>query len=171
MIFVTVGVRKYPFNRLFKELDELVERGIIKEEIFAQIGTSTYKPKNYQFVEYISQEEFQRKIDLSDIVISHGASGSIMRALNSKKKVIAVTRLHEHGEHIDNHQISINKAFGNNGYVAPVINLSELSEVYQKLIANEIKLKPWSNNEPMMLVNEIDAFIQQTWNTDKFRRR
>ena len=32
-------------------------------------------------------------ISKSDLVISHGASGSIMKALNANKKVIAVTRL------------------------------------------------------------------------------
>jgi len=44
LIFVCVGSRNYPFNRLFVQLDELCEKGKMKEEIFAQIGTSTYKP-------------------------------------------------------------------------------------------------------------------------------
>ena len=30
MIFVTVGSRNYPFDRLFKKLDELYEREILK---------------------------------------------------------------------------------------------------------------------------------------------
>ena len=40
MIFVTVGSRKYPFDRLFKKLDELYEDGTIGEQMFAQTGTS-----------------------------------------------------------------------------------------------------------------------------------
>ena len=40
MIFVTVGSRNYPFDRLFIKLDELCESGVITDEIFAQIGTS-----------------------------------------------------------------------------------------------------------------------------------
>ena len=40
MIFITLGSQKFQFNRLLKTVDELVERGIIKEEVFAQIGFS-----------------------------------------------------------------------------------------------------------------------------------
>lgn len=47
-IFVTVGSRNYQFNRLFVKLDELYEQGILKGEMFAQIGTSTYTPKHYK---------------------------------------------------------------------------------------------------------------------------
>ena len=53
LIFVTVGSRNYPFDRLFIKLDELFDKGILKGEIFAQIGTSKYKPKNYKYKERI----------------------------------------------------------------------------------------------------------------------
>lgn len=86
MIFVTVGSRKYPFDRLFKKLDELYEDGNLSETMFAQIGTSTYQPKHYEFKDFISPEEFIEKINEADIVVSHGASGSIMKALNAGKK-------------------------------------------------------------------------------------
>ena len=116
MIFVTVGSRNYPFDRLFKKIDELYEDGILTEEIFAQTGTSTYKPKHYEYKDFISQDEFLTKINEADIVVSHGASGSIMKALNAGKKVIAVTRLEKYGEHINDHQIQNNVAFGSNVY-------------------------------------------------------
>ena len=45
MIFVTVGTHEQQFNRLIKEVDRLVEEGIIKEEVFIQIGYSDYDPK------------------------------------------------------------------------------------------------------------------------------
>ncbi len=44
MIFVTVGTHEQPFNRLIKEVDRLVETGIIKDEVFIQTGYSTYEP-------------------------------------------------------------------------------------------------------------------------------
>ena len=75
MIFVCVGSRNYPFNRLFVKLDELCEKGIIKEEIFAQIGTSTYIPKHFKYKDFLSQDEFQDLVNKSNLVISHGASG------------------------------------------------------------------------------------------------
>ena len=117
MIFVTVGSRSYPFDRLFRKLDMLHEDNIIKDSMFAQVGTSIYKPKHYKYRDFISQEEFVKKIDEADIVITHGASGSIMKALKAGKKVIVVTRLEKYGEHINDHQIQNNEAFSSNKYV------------------------------------------------------
>ena len=46
MIFITVGSQKFQFNRLLEQIDLLIENKIIKEEVFAQIGSSDYIPKN-----------------------------------------------------------------------------------------------------------------------------
>lgn len=164
MIFITVGSRKYPFDRLFKKIDELYEKEVFKEEIFAQIGTSTYKPKNYKYKDFISQEEFLEKIDNADIVISHGASGSIMKALNAGKKVIAVTRLEKYGEHINDHQIQNNEAFASNGYVLMAdLELTNLEECLKKIEEGKDNLKKWENSDPLAIVNMIDNFIQENW--------
>ena len=45
MIFITLGSQKFQFNRLLKAVDELVAAGKIKDEVFAQIGYSDYKPR------------------------------------------------------------------------------------------------------------------------------
>lgn len=163
MIFVTVGSRNYPFDRLFIELDKLCDEGIIKDKIFAQIGTSTYKPKNYEYKDFITQEEFLEYINKSKYVISHGASGSIMKALNAGKKVIAVTRLEKYGEHINDHQIQNNEAFGSNGYVIPVFEMSELKDAIIKIQEGKDNLKKWENKDPMSIVKMIDNFIEENW--------
>ena len=164
MIFVTVGSRNYPFDRLFKKLDELYESGVLKEKMYAQIGTSTYKPKHYKYKDFISQESFLNKIKEADIVVCHGASGSIMKALNEGKKVIAVTRLEKYGEHINDHQIQNNVAFGSNGYVLVADNeLENLGECFQKIYDGTDELIPWENKDPMAIVNMVDKFIQENW--------
>ena len=163
MIFVTVGSRNYPFDRLFVELDRLCEKGVIKDKIFAQTGTSTYIPKHYEYKDFISQEEFLEKVKESNFVISHGASGSIMKALNEDKKVIAVTRLEKYGEHINDHQIQNNEAFGDNGYVIPVFEMDELEDAIIKIQTGKDKLKKWENKDPLAIVNLIDNFIQENW--------
>lgn len=163
LIFVCVGSRNYQFNRLFVKLDELWEKGIIKEEMFAQIGASTYKPKHYPYKDFISEEEFQAKINESNIVISHGASGSIMKALNAKKKVIAVTRLEKYGEHINDHQIQINEAFASNKYVLSVYNMDDLGAAITAYYEGKADIVPWENTDPMAIVKIIDNFIRQNW--------
>lgn len=164
MIFVTVGSRNYPFDRLFKKLDDLYEDGTLDEDMFAQIGTSTYKPKHYTYKDFISPEEFSEKINAADIVVTHGASGSIMKALNAKKKVIAVTRLEKYGEHINDHQIQNNEAFSSNNYVLMAdLELTDLGDCFKKIKAGTDGLQPWVNKDPMAIVNLIDKFIQDNW--------
>ena len=164
MIFVTVGSRNYPFDRLFRKLDELYESGVLTEPMFAQTGTSEYEPKHFEFEKFISQEEFLQRVQQADIVVSHGASGSIMKALNAGKKVIAVTRLEKYGEHINDHQIQNNEAFSTNGYVLMAdLELADLGECFQKIQQGTDGLIPWENKDPMAIVNMIDRFIQENW--------
>lgn len=163
MIFVTVGSRNYPFDRLFRKLDELYEDGTLTEPMFAQIGTSPYLPKHFGYRDFISPEEFERKIEEADIVVSHGASGSIMKALNAGKKVIAVTRLAKYGEHINDHQIQNNEAFAANNYVIAVYEMEDLGKAFRSVYDGTAVLKPWVNRDPMAIVKTIDAFIQTNW--------
>ncbi|MCC8357214.1 MAG: glycosyl transferase [Oscillospiraceae bacterium] len=164
LIFVTVGSRQYPFDRLFKKLDELYEDGVLTDSMYAQIGTSSYRPLHYQYEEFISPEKFAEQIARADIVVSHGASGSIMKALNAGKKVIVVTRLEKYGEHINDHQIQNNEAFSSNGYVLMAdLELNDLGECFQKIYDGTDGLVPWENKDPMAIVNIIDDFIQENW--------
>lgn len=165
MIFVTVGSRNYPFDRLFIKLDELCEQGKIHEPIYAQIGTSKYKPKHFEYCEFMSPEEFISKVDESSIVISHGASGSIVKALQHKKKVIAVTRLAKYGEHINDHQIQNNEAFGNAGYVISVFDLdgNDLFNAILSIQSNKDNLKEWVNDNTKV-ISYIDEHIRQWFN-------
>lgn len=164
MIFVTVGSRNYQFDRLFKKLDELYEDGTLSEELFAQIGTSTYKPKHYTFKAFITPEEFVEKIQEASIVVSHGASGSIMKALNAGKKVIAVTRLEKYNEHINDHQIQNNEAFSSNGYVLMAdLEMDDLGECFKKIYNGTDGLRLWKNQDTLAIVKMIDNFIQENW--------
>lgn len=163
MIFVTVGSRNYPFDRLFRKLDELYEDGTLTEPMFAQIGTSSYQPKHFEYRDFISQEEFQKRVEEADIVVSHGASGSIMKALNAGKKVIAVTRLEKYGEHINDHQIQNNEAFASNRYVLAVYEMDELGKAFEAIYNGTDGLVPWENKDPLAIVKLIDQFIQDNW--------
>lgn len=164
MIFITVGSRKYQFDRLFKKLDGLYEDGTLTEPMFAQIGTSTYKPRHYEYKDFITQEEFFQKIEEADIVVSHGASGSIMKALNAGKKIIVVTRLEKYNEHINDHQIQNNEAFSANGYVLMAnLELTDLGECFRKIYDQTDGLRPWENKDPQAIVKMIDKFIEENW--------
>ena len=46
MIFLTVGTQDKQFLRLLKIVDNAIEKGIVKEEVIAQIGCNKFKSKN-----------------------------------------------------------------------------------------------------------------------------
>ena len=53
LIFITVGSQKFQFDRLLKEIDRLVEeKQLNSEEVFAQIGYSTYEPCHYSYQKF-----------------------------------------------------------------------------------------------------------------------
>lgn len=163
LIFVTVGSRKYQFNRLFKKIDELIELNIIKEEVFAQIGNSDYEPKNFPYERFLDKKTFENFIVKANFIISHGASGTIMNALYHKKKVITVTRLSKFNEHIDDHQIQNNIAFAQKKLVLAVIELDELDHAITKLYKNKDELIEWNGDKGFRLFSILDKFIDENF--------
>lgn len=161
MIFVCVGSRPYQFNRLFEELDRLVAAGRVKGDVFAQIGASTYEPKNFAFEHFMDPDAFRARMAEADIVISHGASGSIMGALYAGKKVIAVARLAKYGEHINDHQVGINETLAAEGLVLAVREMDKLGDAIEAMESGRVNLKPWHNPTPNAIIDEIDRFIQE----------
>ncbi|MCO4639302.1 Glycosyl transferase CpsG [Streptococcus infantarius subsp. infantarius] len=105
MIFVTVGTHEQPFNRLIKEVDRLVETGIIKDEVFIQTGYSTYEPKFCKWSSLISFDKMNELMQKSDIIISHGGPATFMSAIANGKKPIVVPRQKKYDEHVNDHQV------------------------------------------------------------------
>ena len=117
MIFVCVGSRDYQFNRLLKKLDELVESDEIKDTVIAQIGQSEYEPQHYEWHRFLDRDVFARYQREADLIISHGGTGALIGALKLEKQVIAVPRLAQFGEHIDDHQTQISGVLAEEGYL------------------------------------------------------
>lgn len=158
MIFITVGSQKFQFNRLLKEVDELIEQKIINEPVFAQIGVSDYIPKNYEYTDFMTQDEFNEKINDSDIVITHGGTGVIINALKRDKKVIAIPRLSKYNEHVDDHQIQLIDEFKQLNLIEPVYEISELESAL-RTIKNKKYDKYISNTNE--IIKNIKKFIEE----------
>lgn len=126
MIFVCIGSRDYQFNRLLKALDELVQSGELKDEIFAQIGQSQYVPKHYAWQRYLDADTFQQYLSNAQLIISHAGVGTLLRALKMGKSVIAVPRYAKFGEHIDDHQHQIADVLSGEGYLYQVKDIADL---------------------------------------------
>lgn len=105
MIFVTVGTHEQPFNRLIREVDRLVETGVIKDDVFIQTGYSTYEPKFCKWSSLISFDKMNELMETSDIIITHGGPATFMGAIANGKKPIVVPRQEKYDEHVNDHQV------------------------------------------------------------------
>ena len=117
MILVMLGTQNNSFNRLLEQIDNLIQEEKIQEEVIVQAGYTKYKSKNMEIFDLISKDEIQRYQQEASYVITHGGAGSIITSLKYGKKVIAVPRKHEYGEHVNNHQEEIVELFSKKGYI------------------------------------------------------
>ena len=157
MIFITLGSQKFQFNRLLKAVDELVAAGKIKDEVFAQIGYSDYKPMNYKYEQFLDREKFSQVMDKAEIVITHGGTGAIIGAVKKGKKVIAVPRLAKYGEHVDNHQLQLVGQFKELNLICECQDCAKLEKAIQTVKSttyNEYK----SNTQ--VIIDDITKFIE-----------
>ena len=159
MIFVCLGTKRFSFNRLLKKIDELVENKIIEDQVIAQIGHSTYEPKNYKYKRFMDLNEYDSYVNEAKLVITHGGTGAIIRALKANKQIIAVPRLAKYEEHSDNHQLQIVNHFFDEGYIYKVDDPSELEYALQKIKKNPITKKFSGSGN---IIGILDEFIQET---------
>lgn len=156
MILVTVGSQKFQFNRLLKKIDELIDNKVIKDDVFAQIGVSDYKPKNYNYVEFMTQDEFNQKIEDANIIITHAGTGVIVNAVKKGKKVIGVPRLVKYEEHVDDHQIQLIQEFESLNFIEPSYEIENLEQALKNVKTK--KYNKYDSNTDQ-IVESIEKFI------------
>ena len=158
MIFVTLGSQKFQFNRLLESLDQLIEDGILKDEVFAQIGYSEYLPKNFSYEKFMDRESFSTKMQQADIVITHGGTGAIVGAVKKKKKVIAVPRKSEFGEHVDDHQTQIVDQFVDLNLICACYDTNGLMESINE-VKNSYYAEYQSNTQT--IIDDIVNYLEE----------
>lgn len=157
LIFVTLGSQNFQFNRLLIEIDRLVEEGKITEEVFAQIGYSDYKPKNYCYKEFLDRDEFTDIMSKCKKVITHGGTGAIIGAVKKGKKVIAVPRLAKFGEHVDDHQLQIVEQFEKMNFIKYVNHEGELENLILNI--DKASFENYKSNT-LNIISSIEKFVE-----------
>ena len=153
MIFIILGSQKFQFDRLLEAVDKLD----INEEIFAQIGYSGYKPKNYKYKNFLDKEEFDKAIDEASVIITHGGTGAIINAIKKGKRVIAVPRLAKYKEHVDDHQLQLIRQFKNLDLICECLDVKKLKEALVEVKGKEYK-KYESNTQK--IIDSIRIYIE-----------
>ena len=158
MILVMLGTQNNSFKRLLKELDKLKENKIIKEKIIVQAGYTKYKSDNLEIFDFIDKETLDKYQSKADLIITHGGVGSIVSSIIKDKKVIAVPRLKEHNEHVNNHQLDIVESFSDNEYIIGIKDVKELEEAYKKV--KDFKPKKYTPNNSK-IIKIVEDFIEK----------
>lgn len=151
-----LGTQNNSFKRLLKELDRLKEKKIIKEEIIVQAGYTKYKSDNLQIFDFIDKDKLEDYQSKANLIITHGGVGSIISSLKKGKTVIAVPRLKEYNEHVNNHQKDIVESFSNNGYIIGINDIKELEDAYKK--SKDFKPKKYIPNNSK-IIKAVEDFI------------
>lgn len=156
MIFVTVGTQDKEFKRLLLEVERLIEIGIIKDDVIAQIGNTKFESNKMKIIKFTCQSEMEELIKSSEIIITHGGVGTIIEGINLGKKIIAVPRLKKYKEHVNDHQLQIIQNFNDNGYIIGINNVDELEMALKKV--EKFMPKKYKSNKQNFL-NKLENSI------------
>lgn len=158
MIFVILGTQKFQLNRLLEELDSCIEEKTIKDDIIAQVGNSTYEPKNYQYEKFLDKDKFDEYISKADVIVTHSGVGSIITSLKYDKPVVVFPRLAKYEEHVDDHQLDIARAFEKKKYVLCCNEDDSIADMINK--AKKYKFKKYVSQTDK-LVGVVKDFMDK----------
>ncbi len=128
MILVLLGTQNLGFKRLLDAIQKEIDKGIIKDHVIVQAGSTRYQSNNMEIFNLIGNDEYKKLVQKADLIIAHGGVGSIMDGITNNKKVIAVARLKQYNEHVNDHQLQIIEKFSELGYIYKLTDINRLEE-------------------------------------------
>ena len=155
MIFVTVGTHEQQFDRLLKEIDRLVEKRVITEEVFIQTGYSTYEPKYCEWSKMVSSKKMDQMVKNARIIITHGGPASFIAPLKIGKIPIVVPRLFEYNEHVNNHQLDFTKQVSKR--MKNIIPIYDIKDLEKSILNYEVSCAKLKKNN----VSNNKAFCEE----------
>ncbi|WP_240374370.1 PssE/Cps14G family polysaccharide biosynthesis glycosyltransferase [Bacillus piscicola] len=158
MIFVVLGTHELPFTRLLTEVEQLIEQGVIKEEVVVQSGHTTFHSDNMELIPFMSFADMDATYDKARLIIAHGGTGSIITGVKKMKPVLAVPRLAEFNEHNDDHQLEIVEQFQEAGHIIGVKTPEQLTDAINE--AADFEPVPFQSGKEKIL-KILEDFIDQ----------
>lgn len=158
MILCLVGTNPYDFSRLVKELDNISLELNLK--VTVQIGNTKYEPKNCEYFKFKAKEDVKKLLEESELVISQGGFGSMTDSIIMKKKLIAVPRLIEFNESLDN-QLELVDYYESKGYLVSCKDIKELKNLIIRALNNEFTFKNYKNEASIKVSDIIKGFLNE----------
>lgn len=156
MIFVTVGAQM-PFDRLVKTVDQWAsDHG--RDDVFAQIGPTDYRPSSIQWTRFLDPREFKRRFEAARVIVAHAGTGSIITALQLGKPIIVMPRRARLRETRNDHQVATAEQFRRFGSVVVAWDENELIVTLEGIdeLDGRQAIGPYASRE---LVEVVRQFI------------
>lgn len=134
MIFVSVGTQ-LPFERLIQGMDEWAKSNP-GTEVFAQIGSTRYRPVNMEFVSKMPPVDYLNKFVGASVVVSHCGMGTIITGLDNAKPMVLMPRKFELGEHRNDHQFGTASRFSHIALIDIVHSTEEMAQAVSSRLSN-----------------------------------
>ena len=125
MILVLLGTHEQPFERAI----DLVLGARLDDDLIIQHGHTHPRHESERVVwrEFAPYEEIMELCESASAIVCHAGVGTIMTALAAGTTPVVIPRLAVHGEHVDDHQLQIARAFGSEGRVIVLEDGADLS--------------------------------------------
>lgn len=150
-ILVLLGTNPYSFTRLVYA----VERYLSKDhEVSIQLGSTKFQSENMDLFQFASRNKILDYIENSDLVIAQGGFGSIKDVLSKNKPLIAVPRIQEYGECLDN-QLELVNSLASKNYILACLNVDNLPSMVRLFDKGEVCLNRFGENEEVLKISDV----------------
>ena len=164
MIFVTIGNNPKGFPRLLEAVDAIAGQGVIRNEtVFLQMGnTEKFCPRHCEHRPFLPMDEFQNYLEKSDLIISHGGSGTVLSAVRLGRIPVVMPRRKKYSEHINDHQMQLVRALASEGRVIPAYEPENLPAAIEEARRRNMQTVPAPPSRMLELVaRAIEEFENQ----------
>lgn len=158
VIFVVTGTQA-PFNRLLSIIDNWAALED-KHTVMAQIASSERDFKNMTCCDYLEPDVFNEYFNNADFIIGHAGMGTIITALENKKKLVVFPRLVKYSEHRNDHQLHTAKSFEKLGLINAAYNEDELL-TYLNNLDSITKKETIDKKAEQKLIDALYTFINK----------
>jgi UDP-N-acetylglucosamine transferase subunit ALG13 len=158
VIFVVTGTQA-PFDRLLS----IIDKWAVNQDtysIIAQTANSEINFKNMTCFDYLEPDVFNEYFNNADVIIGHAGMGTIIKALENKKKLVVFPRLVKYNEHRNDHQHHTAIGFEKLGLINVAYNEKDLFRYLNNIIEIPVKRKINQNAEKQLL-KKISNFINK----------
>jgi UDP-N-acetylglucosamine transferase subunit ALG13 len=147
------------FDRLVRAMDQWTQDHA-EHDVFAQIGSGTYRPKHMRWTSILSPSEFREAVRDASIMVAHAGMGSFFTAMEMRKPIVLLPRRASDREHTTDHQLHTLRWLREKPGVYVAMTDDELAAAIDKaLMAGNVAVGDFPRFAPEPFLVKIRKFL------------